>query len=79
MDYINKMGGATQQHMALIDKSIEQQAYMMSTIDYFWLLGWGFMALIAVIWFARPPFSRAGGQGRPQPAISPPAASVKRP
>ncbi len=50
--------------MALIDKSIEQQAYMMSTIDYFWLLGWGFMALIAVIWFARPPFSRAGGPGR---------------
>ncbi len=40
VDYINKMGGATQQHMALIDKSIEQQAYMMSTIDYFWLLGW---------------------------------------
>lgn len=33
---------------------------MMSTIDYFWVLGWGFMALIVVIWFARPPFSRAG-------------------
>ena len=65
MDYIDKMGGATQQHMALIDKSIEQQAYMMSTIDYFWVLGWGFMALIVVIWFARPPFSRAGAPGAP--------------
>jgi DHA2 family multidrug resistance protein len=63
VDYIDKMGGATQQHMALIDKSIEQQAYMMSTIDYFWVLGWGFMALIVVIWFARPPFSRAGAPG----------------
>jgi DHA2 family multidrug resistance protein len=51
--------------MALIDKSIEQQAYMMSTIDYFWVLGWGFMALIVVIWFARPPFSRAGAPGAP--------------
>ncbi|MFK3708045.1 DHA2 family multidrug resistance protein [Raoultella sp. BIGb0138] len=65
VDYVEKMGGATQQHMALIDKTIEQQAYMMSTIDYFWLLGWGFMALIVVIWFARPPFSRAGAPGAP--------------
>ena len=65
MDYLHKMGGATQQHLAVVDKTIEQQAYMMSTIDYFWLLGWGFMALIVVIWFARPPFIRAGAPGAP--------------
>ena len=51
--------------MALIDKSIEQQAYMMSTIDYFWVLGWGFMALIIIIWFTRPPFVKSGMPGAP--------------
>ncbi|SCC18334.1 MFS transporter, DHA2 family, multidrug resistance protein [Kosakonia oryzendophytica] len=65
MDYLHKMGGATQQHLAAVDKTIEQQAYMMSTIDYFWLLGWGFIALMVVIWFARPPFVRSGAPGAP--------------
>ncbi|TDT59320.1 DHA2 family multidrug resistance protein [Enterobacter sp. AG5470] len=65
MDYLHKMGGATQQHLAAVDKTIEQQAYMMSTIDYFWLLGWGFVALMVVIWFARPPFVRSGAPGAP--------------
>lgn len=63
MDYLNRMGGITQQHLAAVDKTIEQQAYMMSTIDYFWLLGWGFMALVVIIWFAKPPFIRAGAPG----------------
>ncbi|MBV8874857.1 MAG: DHA2 family efflux MFS transporter permease subunit [Metakosakonia sp.] len=63
MDYLNKMGGVTQQHLAAVDKTIEQQAYMMSTIDYFWLLGWGFMVLVVIIWFAKPPFIRAGAPG----------------
>lgn len=65
MDYLQKMGGVTQQHLAAVDKTIEQQAYMMSTIDYFWILGWGFMALIIVIWFARPPFIRSGAPSSP--------------
>lgn len=41
-----------------------QQAYMISTIDFFWLLGWGFFGLIVLIWFARLPFNKA----RPTPA-----------
>jgi DHA2 family multidrug resistance protein len=65
MGYLQKMGGVTQQHLAAVDKTIEQQAYMMSTIDYFWILGWGFMALIIVIWFARPPFIRSGAPSSP--------------
>ena len=65
VDYLDKMGGATQQHLAFVDRTIEQQAYMMSTIDYFWILGWGFMGLIVIIWFARPPFIRSGAPGAP--------------
>ncbi|HKN03391.1 MAG TPA: DHA2 family efflux MFS transporter permease subunit [Buttiauxella sp.] len=65
VDYLEKMGGTTQQHLAFVDRTIEQQAYMMSTIDYFWILGWGFMGLIVIIWFARPPFIRSGAPGAP--------------
>ncbi|KMK07274.1 DHA2 family efflux MFS transporter permease subunit [Pluralibacter gergoviae] len=63
VDYLNKVGGPSQQHFAAIDRTIEQQAYMMSTIDYFWLLGWGFLGLIAIIWFTRPPFVKSGPPG----------------
>jgi DHA2 family multidrug resistance protein len=45
---------------ALLERSIVQQAYMLATNDLFWLWGWTFLALIAVVWFARPPFSAAG-------------------
>lgn len=65
INYVNKMGGPTQQHLAMIDQVVTQQAYMMSTIDYFWVLGWGFMALIIIIWFTRPPFVKSGMPGAP--------------
>ncbi|MCS5881000.1 hypothetical protein LNP17_15780 [Klebsiella variicola subsp. variicola] len=50
----------------MIDQVVTQQAYMMSTIDYFWVLGWGFMALIIIIWFTRPPFVKSGSARRPR-------------
>ena len=59
LDYMNSIGGITQQNLANVDNQIVKQAYMMSTIDYFTLLGWGFMALIVLIWFAKPPFIMA--------------------
>ena len=64
-DYLHNMGGVTQQHLAMVESTLEKQAYMLSTIDYFSLLGWGFMALVVVIWFARPPFVRSGTPGAP--------------
>ncbi|MFP8966542.1 DHA2 family efflux MFS transporter permease subunit [Pokkaliibacter sp. CJK22405] len=60
--YIEQMGGASQAHFAQIDRVIEQQAYMMSTIDFFSLLGWIFFALIVIIMLAKPPFhAKASG------------------
>jgi DHA2 family multidrug resistance protein len=44
---------------AMLERSIVQQAYMLATNDLFWLWGWTFLLLIAVVWFARPPFSAA--------------------
>ncbi|MBJ3814750.1 DHA2 family efflux MFS transporter permease subunit [Shimwellia pseudoproteus] len=63
--YLQHIGGASQTTMAQIDRLVENQAYMMSTIDYFHLLGWGFMGLMVIIWFAKPPFMRDGGSGAP--------------
>ncbi len=45
---------------ATLERSIVQQAYMLATNDLFWLWGWTFLALIAVVWFARPPFTATG-------------------
>lgn len=40
---------------------VQSQAYMMSTIDYFTMLGWLFLALLVIIWLARPPFGAKPG------------------
>jgi DHA2 family multidrug resistance protein len=34
---------------------------MLATNDFFWLSGWIFVALLVLVWFARPPFTAAGG------------------
>lgn len=61
--YLDQLGGSSQTNMAQLDKLVEGQAYMLSTIDYFTLLGWIFLSLILIIWLAKPPFSAQGGGG----------------
>jgi DHA2 family multidrug resistance protein len=59
LDYLNQLGGPSPAAYAQLDWVLTQQAYMMSTIDYFTLLGYLFLALIITIWFARPPFIKS--------------------
>ncbi len=47
---------------AQLERVLNTQAFMLATNDLFWLAGVMFMALVGVVWFARPPF-RAGGPG----------------
>jgi MFS transporter, DHA2 family, multidrug resistance protein len=42
-------------------RTIVRQAFMLATNDFFWLSGWIFLALMVLVWFARPPFTVAGG------------------
>lgn len=56
-----QLGGNTQANAALLDRMVQSQAYMMSTIDYFTMLGWLFLALLVIIWLARPPFGAKPG------------------
>jgi DHA2 family multidrug resistance protein len=47
------------QSYGLIERLIGTQAYAMATVDMSWIAGWIFLALIPLLWIARPPF----GQG----------------
>ena len=58
--YLEHLGGASQTAYAQIDRVVESQAYMLSTVDYFTLMGWLFFGLILIIWLAKPPFSAKG-------------------
>lgn len=50
---------------------VQSQAYMMSTIDYFTMLGWLFLALLVIIWLA-------ARRSAPSPARPPPGTEDER-
>jgi DHA2 family multidrug resistance protein len=56
-DALDTLGGAGPQAYAQLEQVLNGQAYMMSTVDYFHMLGWVFMGLILLVWLARPPFA----------------------
>jgi DHA2 family multidrug resistance protein len=60
-DALQALGGAGHKAYAQLDQILTSQAYMMSTVDYFTLLGWMFMGLIVIVWLAKPPFAAKAG------------------
>ena len=58
---LNHLGGANGQSYAQLEQMLNSQAYMMSTIDYFTLLGWVFVGLVFLLWLAKPPFTAKAG------------------
>ncbi len=48
---------------ALVLRNVVTQAYLLSTLDLFWLSGWLALALIVVIWMARRPRGAAPAAG----------------
>ncbi|MEJ6078748.1 DHA2 family efflux MFS transporter permease subunit [Vibrio sp. 1-Bac 57] len=59
VEYLDKMGGATQANLASVNNIVTQQSYMMSMNDYFYMLGCLFFVLIGLIWFAKGPFIKS--------------------
>jgi DHA2 family multidrug resistance protein len=47
-------GLSPDQALGLMDRMIDQQARMLSTVDLFWLSGMLFIALTALVWIAKP-------------------------
>ncbi|ALE89180.1 DHA2 family efflux MFS transporter permease subunit [Pseudomonas versuta] len=62
---LENLGGASTKAYAQLDQVLTSQAYMLSTVDYFTLMGWMFMGLILLVWLAKPPFA-----AKPGPAAS---------
>ncbi|TAN05342.1 MAG: DHA2 family efflux MFS transporter permease subunit [Rhodanobacteraceae bacterium] len=53
-------GGYVQRYAAVINREITRQATQISFNHLFVMLGFMFLALIVVVWFARPPFIKQG-------------------
>lgn len=66
--YLDQVDGANETTLSAMEAVVNQQAYMLSTIDYFFMLGWLFLMLILIVWFAKAPF--IGGGGKPDSAAS---------
>lgn len=57
-------GFATDQSYALINRMVDQQAFMLSADDIFYVSGLMFLGLIVLIWFARPPKAASSASGQ---------------
>lgn len=56
-------GFSSEQALANINRTIDQQAYTMAVTDVFYMSSLLFFALVAVIWFAKPKAGAAAGGG----------------
>jgi MFS transporter, DHA2 family, multidrug resistance protein len=56
---LHASGLGTNQSYALVNRLVDQQAFMLSADDIFYVSGLLFLALIVLVWFARP--EKAGG------------------
>jgi MFS transporter, DHA2 family, multidrug resistance protein len=57
IDQLHALGMRGDAALAALERALVQQAYMLGTNDMFWLWGWILVALIALSWFTRPPFT----------------------
>ncbi len=57
--HMQGLGFGARQSYGLIDGAITSQAYAMATLDMQWIAAWIFLALIPLLWIARPPFGAA--------------------
>ena len=60
---LNQLGAAgysSDQALATVNRLLDQQAYTMAATDIFWLSSIIFVALIGLVWFAKPKMSAGG-------------------
>ncbi|AKZ65995.1 drug resistance transporter, EmrB/QacA subfamily [Candidatus Palibaumannia cicadellinicola] len=58
--FLDHLSGSEQMKIAQLANIIEQQSAMLSTIDYFTILGWMFFFLSIFIFYSKPPFTYTG-------------------
>lgn len=62
---LRALGMTRTQALGLIARTAHQQSVLLATNDVFWLSGWLFLGLIALVWLAKPPFTAPRGQIAP--------------
>ncbi len=55
LQQMSAQGMTHEQSIAVMTHTMSGQAYLMSSLDYFWISGWMCFALIVIVWFARRP------------------------
>ncbi|MEG1654468.1 MAG: DHA2 family efflux MFS transporter permease subunit, partial [Hafnia sp.] len=60
---LEKLGMSSKQASAYLANEITSQGLIISANEIFWMSAGVFLVLLVLIWFARPPFSTAGGGG----------------
>jgi MFS transporter, DHA2 family, multidrug resistance protein len=56
IDQLQQIGFGNAESYAQMQRSVVNQAYMLSTNDVFWISGMLFVILMLFVWYARPPF-----------------------
>jgi DHA2 family multidrug resistance protein len=55
LDVLGSRGLSETQAFGALARTLSDQAYLISTLDFFWICGWLSFAMIAVVWFSRRP------------------------
>lgn len=58
---LNGLGLSDAQSLGTLARSLANQAYLLSTLDYFWLCGWLSLLMMGLVWFTRRPHRAAAG------------------
>jgi DHA2 family multidrug resistance protein len=64
MAYVQKLQGVGlhgQPQLTVLDQVVNREALTLAVNDVFWTCGILFLALIPILWLAKPPFGNAGG------------------
>lgn len=67
LDQLGQLGMSTKASLAHLTHEISRQSFMLATNDYYWLSGWLFLALLAVVWFAKRPGAARARSGADAP------------
>ncbi len=59
--HLGNVGLDAKEAALVLAHSIAREAFMLATNDFFWLSGWAFLALLALVWAAKGPFGTAQG------------------
>ena len=58
--HLHQMGFSDQQAYGVLAHNLQQQSYLLSSLDLFWISGWLSIVMIAVVWLARKSYSGGG-------------------